>query len=165
MVLGPLLPSSTSPIICEKRRHSLHTHTLTTPSPTSCCSQAMPGCLLARGGMLVRRALRARRAGTSPGRLMGKERRKSQKSLLAKTQKLGTSWPKAHWRAGGSSPRTPRPPSRTRVPRAQLRPRGSSATLRAQDDASSPPEAALGFFVYIRARWQTALARLSQAGH
>lgn len=53
----------------------------------------------------------------------------------------------------------------TRVPRAQLRPRSSSATLRAQDDASSPPEAALGFFVYIRARWQTALARLSQAGH
>lgn len=79
----------------------------------SCCSQAIPGCLLARGGMLVRRAPGARRAGTSPGRLMGKERRKSRKSLLAKTQKLGTSWPKAHGHAGDSSPRTPRPPSPT----------------------------------------------------
>lgn len=113
-----LVPSSQALPADHLRREKTfptHTHTLTTPSPTSCCSQAIPGCLLARGGMLVRRAPGARRAGTSPGRLMGKERRKNQKSLLAKTQKLGTSWPKAHERAGGSWPGTPRPPSPTRA--------------------------------------------------
>lgn len=116
LVLGPLLSSSTSRSSAKREDIPYtHTHTLTTPSPTSCCSQAIPGCLLARGGMLVRRAPGARRAGTSPGRLMGKERRKNQKSLLAKTQKLGTSWPKAHERAAGSWPGTPRPPSPTRA--------------------------------------------------
>lgn len=149
-----------------RKEKTLPTHTFISPHiPTLCGNQAAQGCLRSRSEMLVRKALETRGAGKSPETLLRQEEAAPhRKSISAKAQNMGTSWPKAHGRAGSTPDLPPLAPlSDARAPGAWLRPRRD---VGAQGDASFPLEAASGYFcLYKGLLANSSLECLSQASH
>lgn len=166
LVLGPLLSSSTSRS-SAMREDIPYTHTHSyNPQSHLVLQPGHPGVFAGPGRDAGEKSTGSTQGRNQPWETHGQGEEEESEESPCKNPEVGHFLAESTRACGRLLARDPTSSlTDARVPRAQLHPRGSSAILRAQDDASSPPEAALGFFVYIRARWQTALARLSQAGH
>lgn len=140
-----------------RKEKTLPTHTfISPPIPTLCRNQAAQGCLRSRSEMLVRKALETRGAGKSPETLLRQEEAAPhRKSISAKAQNTGTSWPKAHGARGAL-----RICHRSALFRMLVRqePGCAPAGMSAHRVTRAFLRRQLrGIFVYIRACWQTLL--------
>lgn len=163
LVLRPLLPSSTSPIIWQKRRHSLRT--LSQPPVPPCAAARAPRVFAGPGWDAGETSTGNTQGGNQPWETHGpREEKRLQRVSLQKPR----TWAHPGRKHTGARD-APRPgplvlpPRRARAPRA---PPGCAPAAPAPLSARRATRAVLlrrqlwGFFVYIRAHWQTLRGRV-----